>query len=95
MSSRLTLLKCLSHPDRLRICELLTTQEMTVNTIAATMQIEQAVISQHLCILYDAKLIKKRKAGTTVHCTLQPGLGSIIDGITRKVKEWQAIVDKL
>jgi DNA-binding transcriptional ArsR family regulator len=60
-------LKCLGHPLRLRILDLLEhAGEATVTEIHETLGIEQAVASQHLITMRDKGILVHRKEGVNV-----------------------------
>jgi DNA-binding transcriptional ArsR family regulator len=60
-------LKCLGHPLRLRILDVLETHgECTVTEIHETLDIEQAVASQHLTNMRDKGILDRRKDGVNV-----------------------------
>lgn len=60
-------LKCLGHPLRLRILDLLEhTGEATVTEIHEALDIEQAVASQHLITMRDKGILDHRKEGVHV-----------------------------
>jgi len=57
------LFAALAHPTRLRIVDLLTTRECTVNEVANSLSILQPNASQHLAILNRASVVKVRPEG--------------------------------
>ena len=57
------LFAALAHPTRLRIVELLTARECTVNEVASSLKILQPNASQHLAILNRAGVVKVRPEG--------------------------------
>ena len=57
------LFAALAHPTRLRIVELLTARECTVNEVAGSLRILQPNASQHLAILNRAGVVKVRPEG--------------------------------
>jgi DNA-binding transcriptional ArsR family regulator len=60
-------LKCIGHPLRLRIIELLDNGgEMTVTDIRETVGLEQAVASQHLNLMRDKGILRARREGVHV-----------------------------
>ncbi len=58
-----SLFTALAHPTRLRIVELLTQQEHTVNEIAEALGLLQPNTSQHLAILSRAGVVKATRDG--------------------------------
>jgi DNA-binding transcriptional ArsR family regulator len=60
-------LKCLGHPLRLRILDLLERKdEATVTEVYEALDIEQAVASQHLTTMRDKGILASRKDGVHV-----------------------------
>ncbi len=60
-------LKCLGHPLRLRLLDLLDrVGECTVTEIYETLNVEQAVASQHLTTMRDKGILARRKDGVNV-----------------------------
>lgn len=61
------MLRCLGHPVRLRILDLLERRtEATVTEIYEGLGIEQAVCSQHLNLMRDKGILSRRKEGVNV-----------------------------
>jgi len=63
LSFSVQLFAALAHPTRLRIVDLLTTRECTVNEVANSLSILQPNASQHLAILNRAGVVKVRPEG--------------------------------
>jgi DNA-binding transcriptional ArsR family regulator len=60
-------LRCLGHPLRLRILDLLEKEgEATVTRIYESLEVEQAVASQHLTTMWDKGILTRRKDGVHV-----------------------------
>lgn len=60
-------LRCLGHPVRLRILDLLAARdELTVTEIYEALGLEQAVCSQHLILMRDKRILAHRKEGVNV-----------------------------
>ncbi|WP_226585593.1 ArsR/SmtB family transcription factor [Halobacillus litoralis] len=59
--------KALSDPTRIRILHLLCEQEMSVNQIADTLDLRQSTVSHQLRFLKNLRLVKYRRAGTTLY----------------------------
>ncbi len=59
--------KALSDPTRIRILNLLCTAEHSVNDIAETLNLSQSSVSHQLRILKNLRLVKYRRAGTTLY----------------------------
>ena len=65
------MLKCLGHPLRLRIIDLLEREdELTVSEVQEALQLEQAVCSQHLNLMRDKGILARRKEGVHVYYRL-------------------------
>jgi DNA-binding transcriptional ArsR family regulator len=61
------MLKCLGHPLRLRVLDLLERKgELTVGDIQEALGLEQAVCSQHLSLMRDKGILSRRKEGVNV-----------------------------
>jgi DNA-binding transcriptional ArsR family regulator len=61
------MLRCLGHPVRLRILDLLDrADEATVSEIHEALGLEQAVCSQHLNLMRDKGILARRKDGVNV-----------------------------
>jgi DNA-binding transcriptional ArsR family regulator len=78
-----TMLKCIGHPIRLQIIELLDrTGEQNVTTIYETLEIEQAVASQHLNLMRDKGILASRREGVNVYYSINdPRVAQVIDCI--------------
>ena len=75
------MLRCLGHPVRLSIVDLLERgDELTVTEIYETLGLEQAVCSQHLVLMRDKGILSRRREGVNV-------LYRIADGRVLKVLE--------
>ncbi|MDR0138661.1 metalloregulator ArsR/SmtB family transcription factor [Metabacillus idriensis] len=59
--------KALSDPTRLRILNLLTLGERSVNEIAETLSLLQSTVSHQLRFLKNLRLVKFRREGTTLY----------------------------
>lgn len=58
------MLRCLGHPLRLRIIDLLEREnELTVTEIYEALDVEQAVCSQHLTLMRDKGILGHRRDG--------------------------------
>lgn len=61
-------LKCIGHPVRLRIIELLDENgEMNVGAVCEALGLEQAIASQHLTLMRDRGILRSRREGVNVH----------------------------
>ncbi len=62
------MLRCLGHPIRLRILDVLDKGgEATVTEIYESLDVEQAVASQHLTTMWDKGILRRRKDGVHVY----------------------------
>lgn len=59
--------KALSDPTRIRILFLLCTGEHSVNDIANSLNLSQSSVSHQLRFLKNLRLVKHRRAGTTLY----------------------------
>ena len=61
-------LKCIGHPIRLQIIELLDASgELNVGAICEALDLEQAIASQHLTLMRDRGILGSRRDGVNVH----------------------------
>jgi|SRR5690625_2859064 len=58
--------KALGDPTRVRILHLLYKKECSVNEIANTLDLGQSTVSHQLRTLKNMRLVKSRRAGTTI-----------------------------
>ncbi|MBM7599842.1 DNA-binding transcriptional ArsR family regulator [Virgibacillus halotolerans] len=58
--------KALGDPTRIRILHLLFNREYAVNEIAETLELRQSTVSHQLRFLKNLRLVKYRRAGTTL-----------------------------
>ncbi len=75
--------KVISHPDRIRLIEELRTGEKDVNTLAETLALPGARVSQHLSLLRAHRLVEERRDGRHhFYHLIQPEIaGWIVDGL--------------
>ncbi len=59
--------KALSEPTRIRILHLLHEKEHSVNEIAKRLSLRQSTVSHQLRFLKNLRLVKYRRAGTTLY----------------------------
>lgn len=65
------ILRCLGHPLRLRILDVLEKgREATVTEIYEALEVEQAVASQHLTTMWDKGILQRRKDGVHVYYSI-------------------------
>jgi DNA-binding transcriptional ArsR family regulator len=60
-------MRVLAHPHRLRICELLTSERVSVNEIAEHLHIASNAVSQHLNMMKAHGLLSCERDGKTVY----------------------------
>jgi DNA-binding transcriptional ArsR family regulator len=68
------LLRTLANPHRLMIVCRLIEGDQCVGGLAAELEIQQTLVSQHLGILRRQRLVEARRAGQTVHYHLTSGV---------------------
>lgn len=64
------LCKAFAHPVRLRILDLLAKREMAVSELQAEVGVTTANMSQHLAVLKAAGVVRARRDGKAIHCSL-------------------------
>lgn len=75
-------IKCLGHPLRLRLVELLDREERSVTEIAERLGAGQAAVSHQLAILRGHGVVEARRAGAFVHYRItEPKVRHILDCI--------------
>ena len=62
--------RALGHPLRIRILEILSSGDRTVQELQQVLAVDQPVVSQQLAILRSKGVVTTRKLGTTVQYTL-------------------------
>jgi ArsR family transcriptional regulator len=60
------LFRCLGHPARIRILELLSEEDLAVHELLASVTIEQSNLSQQLAVLRASGIVVQRREGTEV-----------------------------
>ena len=60
-------LRCISHPQRLRIIEVLLQKELNVNELCAICDFPQPVTSDHLRLMHSKGLLTSEKKGRSVY----------------------------
>ena len=61
------LCKCMAHPTRLHILDLLESKNRTVQELANELGVPQANVSQHLMIMRDNGIVETEKVGSRVY----------------------------
>jgi DNA-binding transcriptional ArsR family regulator len=65
-------LKSLADPERLKLIECLQAGPRSVGELAAKLGAELANVSHHLGVLYDAKLVARKRKGKSILYSLNP-----------------------
>ncbi|WP_266202298.1 ArsR/SmtB family transcription factor [Pontibacter kalidii] len=64
-------LKCVAHPVRISIIDLLEQKErLTVSQLQEVLQVEQSLLSHHLTNMRDKGLVETRREGKNVYYSL-------------------------
>lgn len=79
------LFRALGHPARIRILELLTAEEHTVQELQEALELDQPAVSQHLAALRARHLVVSRKEGTLAYYTLRSRLVSDLLRVAREL----------
>lgn len=79
--SAVNMLKVIAHPVRLAIVDLLTeNKKMTVLQIQESLNLEQAVASQHLCLMEDKGVLLSEKVSRNKFVSLRyPKMKNIVN----------------
>ncbi len=79
------ILKCIGHPVRLKIIELLDAQgELNVTGIHEALGLAQAIASQHLNLMRDKGILARRRDGVNVYYRIHdPRVPLVIDCIRK------------
>src|SRR5919109_3573730 len=72
--------KALGHPVRVRILEVLRHGGRSVQELQQLLQLDQAIVSQHLARLRAKNVVEARKDGMTMRYTVRdPAVGELLD----------------
>jgi DNA-binding transcriptional ArsR family regulator len=83
-SFKAELFKALSHPNRIRILELLREGEQSVGQLQLALGPEGSTVSQQLAILRMKSLVVTRRAGTAIYYRLRdPQISELLDAARR------------
>jgi len=63
--------RALAHPARIRILEVLTSGERSVQELQQALALDQPLVSQQLAVLRGKNIVVTRKEGTTVRYALK------------------------
>lgn len=73
--------KAFGEPSRLRILELLSSKELTVNEIVEAIGLSQPTVSRHLAVLREAGMVIDRRDGQKVYYILnKQAVGNCCEG---------------
>jgi DNA-binding transcriptional ArsR family regulator len=77
--------RALGHPLRIRILEILSAGDRTVQELQQRLAVEQPVVSQQLAVLRGKRIVTARKLGTTMHYTLSDPLITKLLAVAREI----------
>ena len=77
--------RALAHPLRIRILELLSGGDRTVQELQQLLDVDQPVVSQQLSILRSKGVVTARKLGTAVHYALSDPLITKLLAVAREI----------
>ena len=77
--------RALAHPLRIRILELLSSGDRTVQELQQLLAVDQPVVSQQLAILRSKGIVTTRKLGTTVRYALGDPLITRLLAVAREI----------
>lgn len=84
--------KCLSHPIRISILQILSHDEACVCHMEAVLGVRQSYLSQQLSVLRENGLITDRKDGRIVYYQLEnPHILNVLDSVTALIPEIKLI----
>ena len=77
--------KALGHPVRVRILEILRHGGRSVQELQQLLQLDQAIVSQHLARLRAKNVVESHKVGLTMRYTVRdPAVGELLD-VARRI----------
>ena len=72
--------RALAHPARIRILEILSKGERSVQELQEALGLDQPLVSQQLAVLRNKNIVTSRKEGTTVRYLIRdPLVGELLD----------------
>ena len=77
--------RALAHPVRIRILEVLSKGEMSVQELQEVLGVDQPVVSQQLAVLRATNVVSGRKEGISVRYTLRDPLIVDLLAIARRI----------
>src|SRR5450432_1102925 len=86
----------IADPSRRQILQLLSKDNLTINTVAENFDMSRPAVSKHIKILYGAGFISITDIGRERYCTLkQDGFNELQDFINYFDKFWDSKLKKL
>lgn len=86
----------LADPTRRAVVERLARGDATVGALAAPHAMSLPAFSKHVGVLVDAGLVRRRKVGRSVLCSLEPtALDEVAAWVTDTAAFWRATLDRL
>jgi DNA-binding transcriptional ArsR family regulator len=86
----------LADPTRLAIVTRLSRGEATMGELAAPHRITLPAMTKHVGVLVDAGMVKRRKVGRTVVCSLRPeSLSEVEAWLGDLTAYWNTTIDRL
>jgi DNA-binding transcriptional ArsR family regulator len=83
--------RALAHPVRIRILEILSKGERSVQELQEALGLDQPLVSQQLAVLRNKNVVASRKEGTTVRYLIRdPIVGELLD-VARRIFNNQLI----
>ena len=81
-------LKCIAHPDRLRLVECLERQKLPVNELMRRLGLSQAVVSKHLAVLRRGGILQSEIHGNYRYYTVRyTNVLNVLDCMRKHGKE--------
>ncbi|MGQ8874191.1 ArsR/SmtB family transcription factor [Paenibacillus sp. TSA_86.1] len=77
--------KALAHPMRIRILELLSEGDKSVNELQSILGLEGSAVSQQLAVLRSKNVVQGIKEGTTVTYSLRDPLIKDLLGVAKQI----------
>lgn len=91
-----TTFSALADPTRCAVVGRLARGEATVGELAAPYPMSLPAFTKHVGVLVDAGLVRRRKVGRTVVCTLVPeALAEAAGWVAEVTSYWDATLDRL
>ncbi|HZX06716.1 metalloregulator ArsR/SmtB family transcription factor [Kribbella sp.] len=86
----------LADPTRLAIVGRLSRGEATMGELASPHRVTPPAITKHVRVLVDAGLVRRRRVGRTVVCTLRPeAVSEVEQWLGDLTAYWNSTVDRL